>query len=254
MYKMAGDQIDEITRYIFLEDPLEKADMIFIPGCPRPEHTEEAARLYLAGYAPILLPSGGYTKLEGGFRGVKKGGERYGRDFSCEADFLEAVLLAHGVPGEAILKEREATYTLENAEKSRRLLEALGEIADKTSEKTSDGIADETTEETRHEIVDETSNGIIDETLGLKGKFPGGIGIPEQAIICCKAHHARRCYMYYSMVFPETRLIMHPVIVDGIGPDTWFKSPEGRRTVLGELSRVGDQLLMMEGRLSWDRS
>ena len=43
MYKMAGDQIDEITRYIFLEDPLEKADMIFIPGCPRPEHTEEAA-------------------------------------------------------------------------------------------------------------------------------------------------------------------------------------------------------------------
>ena len=214
MYKVTGDLIDEITRYIFLEDPLEKADVIFIPGCPRPEHTEEAARLYLEGYAPLLLPSGGYTKLEGGFRGVKKGGERYGTDFSCEADFLEAVLLAHGVPGEAILKEREATYTLENAEKSRRLL----------------------------------------ETAGPAGKFPGAPGIPERAIVCCKAHHARRCYMYYSMVFPETRLFMHPVVVDGIGPDTWYDSPEGRRAVLGEFSRVGDQLLMMEGRLSWDRS
>ena len=212
MYSIAPDQIEEITRYIFLEDPLEKADIIFIPGCPRPEHTEEAARLFHEGYASLLLPSGGYTKLEGGFQGVKKGGDRYGTDFSCEADFLEAVLLAKGVPKEAILKEREATYTLENAEKSRQLL----------------------------------------LTACRDGKDSAGMAIPERAIVCCKAHHARRCYMYYSMVFPETRLIMHPVVIDGIGPDTWYSSPEGRQAVLGEFSRVGAQLLMMEGRLSWD--
>ena len=203
MYRMDPKQIAEITNYIFLEDPLKKADLIFIPGCARPEHTEEAALLYKKGYAPFLLPSGGYTKLEGGFQGVKEGADRYGDDYACEADFLEAVLAANGVPKEAILKEREATYTLQNAEKSRDLL--------------------------------------------LKGR-----GIPQKAIICCKAHHARRCFMYYSMVFPETELIIHPVAIDGISRDHWFKTPEGRKLVLGEFSRVGDQLMMMEGRIRWE--
>ena len=46
MYHLDEKQIQEITDYIFLEDKLEKADAIFIPGCARPEHTEEAARLY----------------------------------------------------------------------------------------------------------------------------------------------------------------------------------------------------------------
>ena len=50
MYHLDEKQIQEITDYIFLEDKLEKADAIFIPGCARPEHTEEAARLYKDGY------------------------------------------------------------------------------------------------------------------------------------------------------------------------------------------------------------
>ena len=226
MYRMDPHQIKEITDYVFLEDPLAKADMIFIPGCARPEHTEEAARLYREGWAPLLLPSGGFTKLEGGFRGVKKGGDRYGQDFSCEADFLEAVLVANGVPAEAILKEREATYTLENAEKSRKLL--LSAARDFSHIRNMEA-ADKKAQEKR-----------------IKA------GIPSRAIICCKAHHARRCYMYYSMVFPETELIMHPVTVDGIGPDSWYKTEQGRSMVLGEFSRIGSQLLMMEGRISWD--
>ena len=41
MYHLDEKQIQEITDYIFLEDKLEKADAIFIPGCARPEHTEE---------------------------------------------------------------------------------------------------------------------------------------------------------------------------------------------------------------------
>ncbi len=202
MYRLSPRQICEITDYIFLENELEPADVIFIPGCARPEHTEEAARLYRDSYAPLLLPSGGFSKVQGAFQGVRAGAEKYGGDYNCEADFLEAVLLKNGVPGQAILKECQATYTLENAEKSRELLEKENKI-------------------------------------------------PRKAIVCCKAHHARRCYMYYSMVFPETELIMHPVVVDGISPEHWFLTAEGRKTVLGEFSRVGDQLLMMEGRIEY---
>lgn len=123
MYHLEKEQIESISNYIFRKDPLKKADAIFIPGCARPDHTIAAAGLYKEGYAPLLIPSGGYTKVEGGFAGVKAGGDIYGTDFSCEADFLEAVLLAHGVPQEAILKECHSTYTLENAELSKKLLE-----------------------------------------------------------------------------------------------------------------------------------
>ena len=116
MYRFNQKEILDITNYIFLEDALAPADVIFIPGCDRPEHTEEAAKLYREGYAPLLIPSGRYAKAAGHFEGVAKGAKRYGTDFACEADFLSEVLRQNGVPDEAILPEREATYTLENAE------------------------------------------------------------------------------------------------------------------------------------------
>lgn len=203
MYHLDKKQIQEITDYIFLEDKMEKADAIFIPGCARPEHTEEAARLYQDGYASLLLPSGGYTKVQGSFQGGSVEGAKYGNNFACEADFLEEVLIQNGVPSSAILKECEATYTLENAEKTRVLLE--------------------------------------DKGIYLK-----------KAILCCKAHHSRRSYLYYSMVFPEVEILVHPVVVDGISREDWYKTIEGRKIVLGEFSRMGQQLLMMEGRIDWN--
>ena len=203
MYHLDKKQIQEITDYIFLEDRLERADAIFIPGCARPEHTEEAARVYKEGYAPLLLPSGGYTKVQGSFQGVSKEGQKYGTDFACEADFLEAVLLQNGVPASAILKECEATYTLENAEKTKLLLQKRG--------------------------------------IHLK-----------KAILCCKAHHARRSFLYYSMVFPEVEILIHPVVVGHISSEDCYITEEGRKIVLGEFSRVGQQLLMMEGRIQWE--
>ncbi|MBQ9155621.1 MAG: YdcF family protein [Eubacterium sp.] len=204
MYRLDQKEIEEISNYIFLEDDLSPADAIFIPGCARPEHTEAAAGLYRDGYAPLLIPSGGYTKLEGKFQGVKAGADRYGTDFSCEADFLAAVLKANGVPEEAILPERNATYTLENAEKTRDLI----------------------------------------KEEGLLGKI-------RTAILCCKAHHARRAYLYYHMVFPEIEILVHPVPLDGISRESWFRTEEGRKQVFSELSRVGQQLLMMEGRIAY---
>ena len=207
MYHLKRKLIDEITDFIFLEDRLDQADVIFIPGAPRPEHTEEAARLYSLGYAPLLIPSGRYTKVDGAFRGLEAGAGKYGDSFACEADFMEKVLLENGVPQEAILKEDQATYTLENAEKTRQLLEKHGRIPGKDIKK---------------------------------------------AIVCCKAHHARRCYLYYGMVFPEIDLIIHPVVVDGIDRTGWYRTETGRELVLGEQSRFGQQLLMMEGRICWD--
>lgn len=203
MYPIDKKELVSISRYIFLKNELQKADAIFIPGCARPDHTIEAARLYNKGYAPLVIPSGGYTKKEGGFAGVKAGGDVYGTDFSCEADFLEAVLLKHGVPQEAILKECQATYTLENAELSRKLLEEKG--------------------------------------ITIK-----------KAILCCKAYHARRSHLYYSMVFPEIEWIIHPVPIDGITEDNWHTTAQGREIVFGELRRMGEQFAMMEDRIEWD--
>lgn len=204
MYQMDKRQLDDITEYIFLRDALRPADVIFIPGCNRPEHTEEAARLYREGYAPLLIPSGRFAKAAGHFQGVAEGAERYGTDFACEADFLAEVLRQNGVPEEAILREREATYTLENAEKTRELL------------------------------------------LKEQGRLPG------RAILCCKAHHARRAYFYYSLVLPEVEILVHPTPIDGITREDWRRTPEGRRAVLGELSRMGQQILMMEGRIAYE--
>lgn len=203
MYHLSDKQIKDITEYIFLGDTLTKADVIFIPGCARPEHTEEAARLYHEGYAPLLIPSGKFAKAKGCFEGVQGKGKRYGTKFSCEADFLEAVLLQNGVPQSAILKEREATYTLENAERTKKLLED------------------------HHKEI-------------------------HKAILCCKAYHARRSYLYYSMVFPEVEIRIHPVPIDGIDRENWHRTALGRKRVLGELSRIGQQLLMMEGRMAYE--
>ena len=50
--------IEDITRFIFLEDAPQRADILFIPGNSHAEPSEWAAKLYHDGYAPLLLPSG----------------------------------------------------------------------------------------------------------------------------------------------------------------------------------------------------
>ena len=43
--------VNDITDFIFLEDRLEKADAIFVPGGSYPELPERAAELWKEGYA-----------------------------------------------------------------------------------------------------------------------------------------------------------------------------------------------------------
>lgn len=63
----------------------------------------------------------------------------------------------------------------------------------------------------------------------------------KKAIIVCKAFHARRCLMLYSMAFPETEIRVFPVYCYNITKDNWFKTEIGIKRVLGELARCGNQ-------------
>ena len=105
---------DCITDFIFREDKPEKADVIFVPGGNYPEAALRAAQLYGEGYAPFVLPSGRYSILNGKFESD---------NFATEWEYLNDILINHGVPQQAVLKEDQATYTYENAIYSRKNLE-----------------------------------------------------------------------------------------------------------------------------------
>ena len=119
--------IRAVTDFVFAQDAPEQADVILVPGSRKTEHAIHAAELYHAGYAPYVLPSGRYATTRGCFAGVP---ERYRAEYpdayETEWAFLRAVLLRHGVPDSAILREDRATYTWENAMFSRDVLASSG--------------------------------------------------------------------------------------------------------------------------------
>ena len=59
--------VDAYTDFIFIEDQPEQADMIFLPGSAEGALPVRAAQLWKEGYAPLVLPSGKYSKLTGYF-------------------------------------------------------------------------------------------------------------------------------------------------------------------------------------------
>lgn len=111
--------IKEITSFIFIEDKLEKADIIFIPGGSYPEPAEKAAELYLGNYAPYILPSGKYSMSKGYFPGSMTKTEKYSKKYNTEWEFMKDIILSYGIDETAILKEDNAIWTKENAFKSR---------------------------------------------------------------------------------------------------------------------------------------
>lgn len=66
-----------------------------------------------------------------------------------------------------------------------------------------------------------------------------GISV-KKGIICCKAQHARRCKMYYQLLYPQTKLFICPSDV-GINKENWYRSSDGIEEVLGEMERCGKQ-------------
>ena len=183
--------LNNFTDYIFVEDDLEQADIIFVPGNGFPQMAEKAAILWKEGIAPWVLPSGRYSIITGKFAGVQAHQHRYHQEYETEWDFIKDVLIKNGVSQEAILKENQATYTYENAIYSRKVTDSL-----------------------QMEV--------------------------KKAVICCKAQHARRCQMYYQLLYPETTFFICPVDV-GINRNNWYKTSEGIEEVLGEMERCGKQ-------------
>lgn len=118
--------IDDITNFLFVEDRLEKADAIFVPGGSYPELPERAAALWKEGYAPWVVPSGRYSVTIGKFTGLKSQAEKYSGDYATECEFYTEVLQANGVDQGSILKEDRAQYTAQNAIFTRELLDAGG--------------------------------------------------------------------------------------------------------------------------------
>ena len=113
--------IQDITRFIFLQDQPRPADILFIPGNAFAEPSELAAALYREGFAPLVLPSGRYAVTSSAFIGQQSGARSYPGPFETEWAFMKRVLLEGGVPEAAILREDEATYTYQHAILSRRL-------------------------------------------------------------------------------------------------------------------------------------
>jgi uncharacterized SAM-binding protein YcdF (DUF218 family) len=113
--------IKEITSFIFVEDKPEKADIIFVPGSSWPEPAEKAAKLWLDGYAPYILPSGKYSMSKGYFPGAITKADKYQGVYNTEWEFMKDIVVSNGVNENSILKEANATWTKENAFKSREI-------------------------------------------------------------------------------------------------------------------------------------
>lgn len=109
--------IQDITDFIFVEQKPQKADVIFIPGGEHGEIAVTGARLFREGFAPFVLPSGRYSKPVGR---CKIPG------YETEWEYMRDILVREGVPGEAILEEKQATYTYENAIFSRQVTDEMG--------------------------------------------------------------------------------------------------------------------------------
>lgn len=181
-----------ITEFVFVEHPVQRADIIFVPGNGYPQMAEKAAQLWKEGYAPFVLPSGKYSISVGAFSGVLDKADLYNENYKTEWEFLKDVLVKNGVSLEAVLREDKAVHTYDNAIRSRAVTDALG--------------------------------------IDIK-----------KAIICCKNYHARRCLMYYQLMYPDTEFYVVACITDGTTPENWYLSENGRSLVMGEMERFGWQ-------------
>ena len=102
-----------IWDHLVLSGPLSQADVILALGCHDTRVAAHAAGLWRAGWAPLVVVSGGRGKITSGWD-------------ETEARVFGRVAREHGVPAEALLLEETASNTGENITASRRLLAELG--------------------------------------------------------------------------------------------------------------------------------
>ena len=108
--------IQPISDFLFVSHPPKKGDVLFVPGGSSLEPARKAAELYHMGFAPLILPSGCFSKLDK----TTCGG------FETEWAAMRQELRSLAVPESAILKENNATFTYENALFSKAVLDDAG--------------------------------------------------------------------------------------------------------------------------------
>ncbi|RYF86235.1 MAG: YdcF family protein [Chitinophagaceae bacterium] len=100
--------------YHHMNHSLQRADCIFVLGSHDTRVAERAAELYLEGWAPLLLFSGGLGRLT---QSVWT---------QTEADLFASIAMKKGVPAKSILIENKSTNTGENILFTRELLQKRG--------------------------------------------------------------------------------------------------------------------------------
>ena len=118
--------ITDISDYIFVSDPPEKADAIFLPGGSHPQQPEYAAELYRRGYAKWLIPSGGVSVKRDKWPGVRAKADIYDGNYQSDCEFFTDALMKNGVPADAIIRENTSGHTRDNAFLSRKAVDESG--------------------------------------------------------------------------------------------------------------------------------
>ena len=112
MNSRARSLAEMIWRYHLMNHRLEKADAILVLCSHDKRVAERGAQLFLEGWAPLLIFSGGLGTITSGLW------------TEPEADQFAKVAAGLGVPQEKILIENKSTNTGENVVFTRRLLAA----------------------------------------------------------------------------------------------------------------------------------
>ncbi len=99
-----------VWNYHLMGQQLQTSDCLLTLGSNDPRVAEYAAELYLAGWAPRLIFSGGVGALTEGLYGCS------------EAEFFAKIAIGLGVPEDRILIEPRSTNTGENIALTRALL------------------------------------------------------------------------------------------------------------------------------------
>ena len=101
---------EKLWEYHHMNHVLQRSDCILVLGSHDTRVAERGAELYLQGWAPLLIMSGGLGRLT--------------RDTwtESEADLFARIAIEKGVPPDAILVENRSTNTGENILFTRELL------------------------------------------------------------------------------------------------------------------------------------
>lgn len=101
---------NKVWDYLQMHHTLKKADCIFALGSNDLRVADRAADLYLQGWAPVIVFSGGLGRLTSDLW------------VEPEADQFAKIAIIKGVPEEAILIENKSTNTGENVRFTQQLL------------------------------------------------------------------------------------------------------------------------------------